>query len=173
MVTGRTTQPVGAAFAAHHRRGCVERDVDGRAGGVEGALGDRRRRLEAPAAEFVIDQRIGRERSDAVEESGHGEHVRHDVVGAGMADLVVTPGAAQEVDESRIVDRRDRCGPPVVGLDEFEPLVGGERVVDRIRSTGVLERRLQPRRLDLGQRSVTAMAVGRDDAHRSEHPGTP
>ncbi len=43
--------------------------------------------------------------------------------------------------------------------------------MNRIGPTRMFERRLQPRRLDLGERRMAAMAVGRDDPHRSEHAG--
>ncbi len=133
------------------------------------ALRDRRRGLEAPAAEFVIDDRPLGKPTDTVDQTRHGEDVRDDVVRAGMTDLVVVPGAFEESHETWIVDRLDRCGLPVRRLGQREPVVAGQRVVDGVGSARVLEWRLQPRRLDLGERRVTAMTVGSDHEHRRTH----
>ncbi len=177
VMSRRPAEPVHVATAIEHRRRCRQRDVDRRASSTVRALRDGCRGLETPPAELVIDGGPFGERTDAVDEAGHGEHVRHDIVGSGMTHLVLGPRAFEEPHQPGIVDRLDRGGVPGVGLDQFETIIGSERLADRVRSTRVLERRLQPGRLDLGERSVPTMSIGGDHQHRRPHrsaedPGT-
>ena len=148
----------------------LESDVDRRACSVEGPLGDRRRRLEAPSTELVVDRRSVRERTDPVEQAWHLEDVGHHIVCSWVTDLIVGPRTLEEVDQAGVVDRGDRVDPPLGGLDHREPVVAGERVTDGVRPTRMLERRLQPGRLDLGQRRVVAMTVRGDDPHVQSTP---
>ena len=144
VMSGWPAEPVHAAATIEHVRRRRQRDVDRRSSGTVRPLGDGCRGLEAPAAEFVIDGRPLGKRTNAVDEPGHGEHVGHDVVGSGMTHLVLGPRAFEEAHQPGIVHRLDRRGRPRVGLDQFEPVVGSQRVADRVGSTRVFERWLQP-----------------------------
>jgi hypothetical protein len=76
-----------------------------------------------------------------------------------MPQLILGPRSSKELDESWIVDRSDRVGPPLVGLGDVESVVRCERVVYGIGSARMLERWLQTRRLDLGERRMTTVAI--------------
>ena len=149
----------------------AQRDVDGTAGRLVGPFGQRRRRLEAPATEFGYHGQFVTHGADAVEQAGVDEHVGHHVMRAGVADLVIGPRPRQELDEARVVHRGDRRRAPVVGCEHREPVVGGEHTVDRVGAAGVLPRRLEGRRLDLGQRCVAPVHRRRDD--REGHVSRP
>lgn len=90
-----------------------------------------------------------------------------------MSTLIVGPRPFEERDEAGIVHRFDLVAPPAVRLGELEATIGRECVMDGIRTTRVLERWLQPRGLELGLWSVTAMTVGGDDVDRFDQVTTP
>ena len=143
MVTGGPAETVGRRLPCEHRTGRRERHVDRGSGGIEGSFGQRRRGLETPLTELEVDPAPTRERPDSFDEPRHGEHVRHDVVRAGMTKLVVRPGPFEEFDQAGIMDRADHLGVPRVGLDDGEAVVSRQRRPDRIGPTGMLERGLQ------------------------------
>jgi hypothetical protein len=97
---------------------------------------------KVPSVIGVVQRPVG-ERPDPVEQTRHREHVRNDVVGSGVTSLVVTPGAFEELHQPGIVHGRDRRGAELDRLDEGEPVVGEQRVTDRVGTARMLERRLQ------------------------------
>ncbi len=141
-MAGRPAQAVRGGRAGEDQVDRGQRDVDRRPRGDVRALGDRCGRLEAPASEFVVDQRAIRERADAVEQAGHREHVRHDVVRAG----VVVPGSRP----THVRGSRTSPGSWTAAIGDVPQRTGSDdrgsgrrrqHLVNRVGSPRVLERR--------------------------------
>ena len=72
---------------------------------------------------------------------------------------------SRNADQTRVVHGRDRLGAVLVGRDELERAVGGERGADDLGPARVLERLLHVGRLELVLRMVQPMPQRVDDLH--------
>ena len=132
----RAAEPVRVPAPSSTASGRSERDVDGTAGRVVGALGQGRRGLEAPPAEFDRDRRASRSGPMPVEQAGRRRTRRAPRRASldGGPDTRATP--ARGTDQPRIVHGFDRARGPLARARHLEAAVGGERVVDRVGPAG-------------------------------------
>ncbi len=97
----------------------------------------------------------------------HREHVGYDVVGRALLALVLRPRGREEPHQTGIVHRLDRRDPPLGGLVDREAAVGLQRRPDHLGPARLLERRLEPRRLDLPLWVVQAVPLRCERAHHA------
>ena len=173
VVARRPAQPVGQRLAGEHGRRRGQRAVHRRSGRLVRARRQRRRGLEAPPAEAGPDRRRLDERSHPGPQTGQREHVRHHVVDRPDVALVLVPGRRQEAHQPGVVDGLDRPGAGRSRLGDHEPVVGSQRGPDDVGPAGVLERRLEPRRLQLVLGVVQPLALGGEDPHHRPSAAQP